>query len=112
MSRYIARARLGKRGACHIFRHTMATLMLEGGADVRVIQEILGHSQLSTTQIYTRLSIAHLKSVYDASHPGAKLQRKLPLEVPKPEEQPTEADLFAALEQQAREEDERVEDAP
>jgi integrase/recombinase XerD len=73
MRGYIDAAKLGKSGACHVFRHTMATLMLEGGADVRHIQEILGHSQLSTTAIYTRVSIRHLKAVHDATHPAAKL---------------------------------------
>jgi integrase/recombinase XerD len=70
----LKRADLGKSGACHIFRHAMATLMLEGGADIRVIQEILGHAELSTTEIYTRVSIAHLKAVRDRTHPGAKLE--------------------------------------
>ena len=76
MRRYIGRAGLGKTGACHIFRHTMATLMLERGADVRLIQEILGHEELSTTEIYTRVSIGHLKAVHDRTHPGAKLERR------------------------------------
>jgi integrase/recombinase XerD len=49
----------------------MATLMLEGGADVRYIQEILGHAQLSTTEIYTRVSILALKAIHDACHPAA-----------------------------------------
>ena len=71
MRRYLARADLGKSGACHIFRHTMATLMLEGGADVRLIQEILGHAELSTTEIYTRVDITHLKAVHARTHPGA-----------------------------------------
>ena len=74
MRRYLARADLGKSGACHIFRHTMATLMLEGGADVRLIQEILGHAELSTTEIYTRVDITHLKAVHARTHPGATLR--------------------------------------
>jgi len=76
MRRYIDRAALGKTGACHVFRHTMATLMLEHGADVRVIQEILGHAEFSTTEIYTRVSIGHLKAVHDRTHLGAKLERR------------------------------------
>lgn len=71
---YVIQSGIGKPGACHIFRHTMATLMLEGGADVRFIQEMLGHANLETTQIYTRVSIQKLKAIHDATHPGAKLK--------------------------------------
>jgi integrase/recombinase XerD len=105
MRRYIDAARLGKSGACHIFRHTMATLMLENGADVRHIQEMLGHAQLTSTQIYTRVSIRHLKTVHDATHPGAKLQTCLPLEPSPAPSEPTQLDLFAALEAEAHEDD-------
>jgi integrase/recombinase XerD len=59
-----------RRGACHLFRHTMATLMLENGADIRFIQEILGHASLETTQLYTRVSIEHLKKIHAATHPA------------------------------------------
>ncbi len=75
--RYVDAAELGKSGSCHLFRHTMATLMLEGGADIRYIQEMLGHVELTTTQIYTRVSIRQLKAVHEASHPSAKLDRTL-----------------------------------
>jgi len=71
--RYLVKSGIGKVGGCHLFRHTVATLMLENGADVRVIQELLGHSQLSTTELYTRVSINLLKQVYAATHPAAKL---------------------------------------
>jgi integrase/recombinase XerD len=52
----------------------MATLMLEGGADVRFIQEMLGHANLQTTQIYTHVSIQKLKAIHDATRPGARLK--------------------------------------
>ena len=53
--------------------------MLEGGADVRYVQEQLGHAQLSTTQIYTQVAIRTLKAVHTATHPGATLERKPPV---------------------------------
>ena len=52
----------------------MATLMLEGGADIRYIQAMLGHVRLDTTQIYTHVSIRMLKQVHTATHPGARLE--------------------------------------
>jgi len=67
---YVDAAQTGKRGACHLFRHTMATLMLENGADIRFIQAMLGHAELSTTQIYTQVSIRMLKDIHTATHPG------------------------------------------
>ncbi len=68
--RYVQAAELGKSGSCHLFRHTMATLMLENGADIRYIQAMLGHAELSTTQIYTQVSIRKLKQIHTATHPG------------------------------------------
>lgn len=67
---YVDAAETGKKGACHLFRHTMATLMLEGGADIRYIQAMLGHAELSTTQLYTQVSIRTLKQIHTATHPG------------------------------------------
>jgi integrase/recombinase XerD len=72
---YVDAANLGKRGACHLFRHTMATLMLEGGADIRFIQAMLGHADLKTTQIYTHVAIRQLQDIHRATHP-AKLERE------------------------------------
>ena len=65
----VSRSGIGKRGSTHLFRHTVATLMLEGGADIRHIQLMLGHESLATTQIYTRVSIKALKRL-TVSVPG------------------------------------------
>jgi integrase/recombinase XerD len=61
-----------------MFRHTMATLMLEGGADIRYIQQMLGHSNLESTQVYTQVSIRNLKQIHTATDPGAQIERKKP----------------------------------
>jgi integrase/recombinase XerD len=60
------------RGSSHLLRHACATQMLEGGADVRFVQELLGHASLETTQVYTRVTISKLKEVYEACHPAAR----------------------------------------
>jgi integrase/recombinase XerD len=65
------RASGSRRQAHNLFRHTAATLMLENGADIRYIQEMLGHANLGTTQIYTRVSIQKLKEIHTAAHPAA-----------------------------------------
>ena len=104
MRRYLAASKVGKNGACHIFRHSMATHMLEGGADVRIIQEILGHAETSTTAIYTRVSIKRLKAVHDETHPAARLTPKKPVAAVTTEA--TEEELLATLEDEAVEDDE------
>ena len=73
---YLVECGIEKPGAAHLFRHTMATLMLNNGADLRFIQAMLGHARLETTQIYTHVAIAQLKAVYERTHPSAKLERK------------------------------------
>ncbi len=70
VKKYIEASGVEKPGACHLFRHTMATLMLDAGADIRHIQAILGHAQLSTTEIYTQVSIQKLKAVHALTHPA------------------------------------------
>jgi integrase/recombinase XerD len=74
MRRYVEAADLGKKGSCHIFRHAMATAMLDNGADVRFVQEMLGHASLATTQIYTHLSIGKLKKIHTMTHPSATMK--------------------------------------
>jgi integrase/recombinase XerD len=74
VAQYVEKAQVGKHGGCHLFRHTMATLMLEGGADIRFIQAMLGHAELSTTQIYTQVAIRQLQAIHAATHPGAGLR--------------------------------------
>lgn len=79
--RYIERAGFTFPGSCHLFRHAMATHMLENGADIRYIQAMLGHAKLTTTEIYTQVSIQKLKQIHSATHP-ARLQRN-PADDPK-----------------------------
>jgi integrase/recombinase XerD len=67
---YLTAVGITKRGSCHMLRHTTATLMLEGGADLRSIQSLLGHEQLNTTQIYTHVTIKRLREVHKRTHPG------------------------------------------
>lgn len=121
---YIEASGVGKKGRCHLFRHTMATLMLEGGADIRYIQQILGHVKLETTEIYTHVSIFKLKEIHTLTHParlpesaaqalrahdggsaggarvdaGARAERH-------DRDTPTADDLLAALDAEADEED-------
>lgn len=73
VTRYVRQAGFAKAGSCHLFRHTCATLMREHGADIRHVQEQLGHACLQTTQVYTHGSIRRLKEVHAATHPGATL---------------------------------------
>lgn len=72
VSDYIRWAGIDKRGGCQLFRHSMATLLLDHGADIRYIQEILGHEDLETTKIYTHVSIGKLQEVHAQTHPTAK----------------------------------------
>ena len=101
---YIDRAHIGKKGACHLFRHTMATLMLENGADVRFIQAMLGHVSIATTELYTRVSIKKLKEIHTATHPARATRTKA---VDWDDEPPaTVDDLLDALDAESKEEGE------
>ncbi len=104
---YLIESKVGKMGGCHLFRHTVATLMLENGADIRVIQQMLGHAKLTTTELYTQVSINLLRQVYSATHPAAHLKRpETPATTAR--DAAAEAELFDAL---AAESEEDPEDA-
>ncbi len=102
---YIEASGVPKKGSCHVFRHTMATLMLEGGADIRYIQAMLGHVSLETTQIYTQVSIRALVNVHATTHPAAGLSRPSKGET-EPDGEPTEEDLHEALDAEERDDPE------
>ena len=69
--RYAVRVGLHERLSPHVLRHSCATHMLERGADIRTVQELLGHASLATTQVYTKVTAEHLRAAYDKAHPRA-----------------------------------------
>jgi integrase/recombinase XerD len=75
LAEHARRAGIRRTVTPHDLRHSFATHLLEGGADVRVVQELLGHASVATTQIYTLVTTEHLRSAYDLAHPRARRDR-------------------------------------
>jgi integrase/recombinase XerD len=100
---HIVAAQVGKVGACHLLRHCMATHMHENGADIRFIQQILGHEDIKTTQIYTHVALRALQQVYAATHPAAFIEKEKAPPLPGTETPADPAELLAALDREGDE---------
>lgn len=101
VTKYIKQSDIGKSGSCHLFRHTVATLMMDNGADIRFIQQMLGHASINTTEIYTHVSIVKLKQIHDMTHPTMHRQRQRQTEA---EPEATEEALLSTLNEEQEEE--------
>jgi integrase/recombinase XerD len=78
LEKHAKTAGIARKVSPHALRHSFATHLLEGGADVRVVQELLGHASVATTQVYTLVTREHLREVYYTSHPRARAPRGRP----------------------------------
>jgi integrase/recombinase XerD len=76
IKKLLLRCGMHKTGSCHLFRHTCATDMHRGGADIRYVQEMLGHARMETTQIYTHVHIEALREIHRRCHPHGKMSRE------------------------------------
>ena len=72
VNKYLQKVAEIKKKSPHVLRHSFATHLMNQGADIRAVKDLLGHVNLSTTQVYTHLSIDHLKNIYARAHPAAK----------------------------------------
>lgn len=78
VTKCVNRSGIEKKGSCHLLRHATATEMLRHGADIRQVQEMLGHADISFTQIYAHVTIKDLSRVYYDTHPAAKGEQSEP----------------------------------
>jgi len=76
VKQYMQEAEITKKGSCHLFRHAMATALLENGAELKFLQQMLGHEQITSTQVYGNVSIRKLKEAHTKLHPAAQLKPK------------------------------------
>ena len=76
VANYIRKANLGKLGSCHLIRHSVGTMLMHNGLNLRHVQKLLGHQKLQTTEIYTHLTIMDLKAAYQKAHPSAKGEKE------------------------------------
>jgi integrase/recombinase XerD len=103
---HIVKAEIGITGSCHMLRHAMATHMLEGGADIRYIQQMLGHTNLRSTEIYTHVALRALQQIHAATHPAAFLDPTKAKQRKEAAADPGAVELMAALDRDADEDPE------